>query len=100
MGGRPPLPPDFPVILLAPKDETYAKMTNVYEEVLSRKAKVYFITDDHECTYPNRIVYPSNKHFNYLLSAIPLHLLAYYIAIEKGYNPDFPRNLAKVVTVE
>ena len=91
---------DFPVIILAPKDETYAKMTNVYEEVLSRKAKVYFITDDHECTYPNRIVYPSNKHFNYLLSVIPLQLLAYYIAIEKGYNPDFPRNLAKVVTVE
>ena len=91
---------DFSVILLAPKDETYAKMTNVYEEVLSRKAKVYFITDDHECTYPNRIVYPSNKHFNYLLSVIPLQLLAYYIAIEKGYNPDFPRNLAKVVTVE
>ena len=30
---------------LAPKDETYAKMTNVYEEVLSRKAKVYFITE-------------------------------------------------------
>lgn len=94
------LEPDFPVILLAPKDETYAKMTNVYEEVLSRKAKVFFITDDHECEYPNRIIYPSNKYFNYLLSVIPLQLLAYYIAIEKGYNPDFPRNLAKVVTVE
>ena len=94
------LEPDFPVILLAPKDETYAKMTNVYEEVLSRKAKVFFITDDHECEYSNKIIYPSNKHFNYLLSVIPLQLLAYYIAIEKGFNPDFPRNLAKVVTVE
>ena len=94
------LEPDFPVILIAPKDDTYAKMTNVYQEVLSRKAKVYFITDDHECNYPNSIILPSNKHFIYLLSIIPLQLIAYYVAIQKGYNPDFPRNLAKVVTVE
>ena len=91
---------DFPVILMAPKDSTYAKMTNVYEEVKSRHAKVYFITDDKDCNYENKIVYPSNKHYNYLLSVIPLQLLAYYISLEKGYNPDFPRNLAKVVTVE
>ena len=91
---------DFPVILMAPKDSTYAKMTNVYEEVKSRHAKVYFITDDKDCKYENKIVYPSNKHYNYLLSVIPLQLLAYYISLEKGYNPDFPRNLAKVVTVE
>lgn len=90
----------FPVILLAPKDDTYAKMTNVYEEVLSRNAKVYFITDDIECKYPNKVILPSNKFFNYLLSVIPLQLISYYLSIEKGYNPDFPRNLAKVVTVE
>ena len=59
------LEPDFPVILLAPKDETYAKMTNVYEEVLSRKAKVYFITDDHECDYPNKIIYTCARCLNY-----------------------------------
>jgi glucosamine--fructose-6-phosphate aminotransferase (isomerizing) len=32
--------------------------------------------------------------------AVPLQLLAYYMALEKGYNPDMPRNLAKCVTVK
>jgi glucosamine--fructose-6-phosphate aminotransferase (isomerizing) len=32
--------------------------------------------------------------------AVPLQLLAYYVALEKGYNPDMPRNLAKCVTVK
>jgi glucosamine--fructose-6-phosphate aminotransferase (isomerizing) len=31
---------------------------------------------------------------------LPLQLLAYYVALEKGYNPDMPRNLAKCVTVK
>jgi glucosamine--fructose-6-phosphate aminotransferase (isomerizing) len=35
-----------------------------------------------------------------LLTAIPLQLLAYYIAVNKGRNVDQPRNLAKSVTVE
>ena len=35
-----------------------------------------------------------------LLSVIPLQLLAYHIAVEKGLNVDMPRNLAKSVTVE
>ena len=94
------LEPGFPVILLAPKDETYAKMQNVYQEVLARHATVIFITDDHECDYENSVVLPSNKYFNYLLSVIPLQLIAYYLSLERGINPDFPRNLAKVVTVE
>ena len=32
--------------------------------------------------------------------AVPLQLLAYYVALEKGFNPDMPRNLAKSVTVK
>ena len=35
-----------------------------------------------------------------LLNVIPLQLLAYYIAVERGCEPDQPRNLAKSVTVE
>ena len=38
--------------------------------------------------------------FTDLLSIIPLQFLSYYIALNKNYNPDMPRNLAKVVTVE
>lgn len=35
-----------------------------------------------------------------LIANVCIQLLSYYLSIEKGYNPDFPRNLAKVVTVE
>ena len=35
-----------------------------------------------------------------LLSVVPLQLLAYYVAVDKGLNVDMPRNLAKSVTVE
>ena len=41
-----------------------------------------------------------NKTFASLLGIIPIQLLSYELAIVKGYNPDMPRNLAKVVTVE
>lgn len=75
-------------------------MNNAYQEILSREAKIIFITDDTACTYSNRILIPENKVFGDLLSVIPLQLLAYYLSLEKGYNPDFPRNLAKSVVVE
>jgi glucosamine--fructose-6-phosphate aminotransferase (isomerizing) len=41
-----------------------------------------------------------NKTFGGLIANVNIQLLSYYLSIEKGYNPDFPRNLAKVVTVE
>lgn len=89
---------DFPVILIALED--YAKMKNVYEEVKSRNAKIIFITDDALCQIEDSIIIPQNNSFRYLLSVIPLQLIAYYVSIRKGINPDYPRNLAKVVTVE
>ena len=43
---------------------------------------------------------PINKSFQEILDIIPIQLLAYYISVKKGFNPDMPKNLAKVVTVE
>jgi glucosamine--fructose-6-phosphate aminotransferase (isomerizing) len=43
---------------------------------------------------------PYNKTFSSLLGIIPLQLIAYYVSISKNINPDIPKNLAKVVTVE
>ena len=37
---------------------------------------------------------------DYYIATVPFQVLAYKLALEKGINPDFPRNLAKVVTVE
>ncbi len=95
---------DYPVILISPDSslEDHAKMINACEEIKSRHATVYFITDCKEkINLPdeNILLVPKNS-FSYLLSIVPLQLLAYYLSIKKNINPDFPRNLAKVVTVE
>ena len=90
---------DFPVILLLPNDEHYAKGENAYEEIKSRHANILIITD-YEVKCENAITIPRNKTYTALLSVIPLQLLAYNLSISRGFNPDMPRNLAKVVTVE
>jgi glucosamine--fructose-6-phosphate aminotransferase (isomerizing) len=41
-----------------------------------------------------------NVTFGGIIANVCIQLIAYYCALEKGLNPDFPRNLAKVVTVE
>jgi len=91
---------DFPVILIAPNDEHYAKSMNAYEEIQSRHATIIMITDDLECDKPNHIKIPLNKTYSAMLSIIPLQLLSYELSLSRGLNPDMPRNLAKVVTVE
>ena len=91
---------DLPVILIAPDNEHYAKMNNAYEEIKSRNAPIVFITDNDKCNYDNTIILPKNKIYSDLLAVIPLQIAAYYLSIERGLNPDMPRNLAKCVTVE
>ena len=94
---------DFPVILLALDDENYAKNKNAYHEIMSRDATIIVITNDSIKdfnTSKNVIYIPYNKTYNNLLSVIPLQILAYKLSVEKGINPDMPKNLAKVVTVE
>ena len=94
------LEPGFPVILVAPNDEHYAKSMNAYEEIKSRHAEIVVITDNKDCDLPNTIFIPYNETFRHLLSVIPMQLLAYELSLMNGLNPDMPRNLAKVVTVE
>ena len=91
---------NFPIILVDLDDEYHNKMCNVYEEVKSRGAKVLTITDNIHLNRDNLILIPKNKTFSFLLAVLPFQYLAYYIALKKGHNPDYPRNLAKVVTVE
>lgn len=90
----------FPVILIAPNDDYYYKSMNAYEEIKSRHANIIMITDKEDCDKPNCIKIPYNKTFRDLLSIIPIQILAYELSLARGINPDMPRNLAKVVTVE
>ena len=96
---------EMPVVVIAPKRGHYDKILSNIQEVKARKGRVisivtegdkdvkaisdysFEIPDTEECLVP-------------LLSAIPLQLLAYHIAIAKGRDVDQPRNLAKSVTVE
>ena len=92
----------FPVISII-TDETLADktMSNI-QEVVSRGAKTIIVTSqDLHKTFDYVVKIPkTNQYLSPILSVIPLQLLAYYIAKEKGLDVDKPRNLAKSVTVE
>jgi len=71
--------------------------------MVTRKANVIVITNSHvfDVYEDCRIIrIPNNESFQDLLCVIPMQLLAYYLSLRKNMNPDKPRNLAKVVTVE
>ena len=94
------LGPDMPLILLNNNVEYEPKVLNCYEEVASRKSPIIFITNNSNMQKENTIYIPYNESFSSLLSIIPLQLIAYKISLLRGINPDKPKNLAKVVTVE
>lgn len=93
----------FPVIIINLDQAHKTKTLNCYQEVASRKSPIIFITNDVTITKDidsEILVVPENKTFASLLGIIPIQLLAYYLSVERGINPDKPKNLAKVVTVE
>jgi glucosamine--fructose-6-phosphate aminotransferase (isomerizing) len=87
---------NFPVIVLSLDAKHGAKIENCVEEVRSRNAPVILISNHNKSS----IRVPYNASFASLLGIIPIQLLAYYLSIERAINPDKPKNLAKVVTVE
>jgi glucosamine--fructose-6-phosphate aminotransferase (isomerizing) len=90
----------MPLILLNNNTEYEPKVLNCYEEVASRKSPIIFITNNKMIKKENTIYIPYNESFSSLLGIIPLQLIAYELSILRGINPDKPKNLAKVVTVE
>lgn len=89
-----------PVIFIAPEDSNYKKVINAIEEVKARNAMTIVISNKYIENVDYLIQIPENKDFFDILSIVVLQLLAYYLSVDQGINPDFPRNLAKVVTVE
>jgi glucosamine--fructose-6-phosphate aminotransferase (isomerizing) len=85
----------LPIILLDINDENRDKNKNTYQEIKARNAFVLRISD-----LEGELTIEKNKTFGGLIANVYIQLLSYYLSIKKGYNPDFPRNLAKVVTVE
>ena len=96
----------MPVIVLAPRDSYYKKTISNMQEVIARGAKVLLITNKSkdeilsENLWETLEVETTNDDLLPFLITIPLQKLAYYSALQKGFDIDKPRNLAKSVTVE
>ena len=94
---------NFPVIILNLDQSHRAKTLNCYQEVKSRNSPIVMISNDRTIAQDvtcDVILVPENKSYASLLGIMPIQLLAYYLSVKKGINPDKPKNLAKVVTVE
>jgi glucosamine--fructose-6-phosphate aminotransferase (isomerizing) len=96
---------NLPVVVIAPRDESFERILGNIEEVRARGGKVICLATagssgiDGLCN--EKIELPETiRELSPLLSIVPLQLLAYYVADFKGTDVDQPRNLAKTVTVE
>ena len=96
---------NMPVVVVAPRENSYDKIVSNIQEIKARKGTVIAIVTegddviskiaDHVIEVPETLPVYSG-----LLAVIPLQLLSYHIAVMRGCDVDQPRNLAKSVTVE
>lgn len=96
---------EMPTVVIATNDRTYEKTLSNIMEVKARKGKIIAVVSkgdtmvkqiaDYTIEVPKTV-----ECLMPIISCVPLQLIAYYIAINKGRNVDQPRNLAKAVTVE
>lgn len=96
---------EMPSVIIAPKDHLYDKIVNNVQQVKARGGSIIAVVTegddlisqiaDHVLEVPK-----VSECLTPIITSIPLQLISYYIAINKGKNVDMPRNLAKSVTVE
>ncbi|XP_075959932.1 glutamine--fructose-6-phosphate aminotransferase [isomerizing] 2 [Anarhichas minor] len=96
---------DMPVIMIIMKDACYTKCQNALQQVTARSGRPIIICcqDDPEISQMayHTIELPQTVDcLQGILTVIPLQLLSFHLAVLRGYDVDFPRNLAKSVTVE
>jgi glucosamine--fructose-6-phosphate aminotransferase (isomerizing) len=95
--------PETPTVIVLPRDDLFAKNVSTIEEVKARGGPVIAITHPGESHAPfdRSFEVPAlEPELDPLLLYIPLQLLAYHVARQRGCDIDKPRNLAKSVTVE
>ena len=95
----------MPVFAIATQGVTYEKILSNMQEVRARKGKLVAIAGQHDREIETQAEYvlrvpELTESFTPFVVALPLQLLAYHIAVLRGYDVDQPRNLAKSVTVE
>ena len=88
------------VIIINPHDATFDDIITNAHELKARGATVIGISDKRNDVYDHYIPIPKVKDSLYpIVEVIPFQMLAYYLALMRNTNPDYPRNLAKSVTV-
>jgi glutamine---fructose-6-phosphate transaminase (isomerizing) len=97
---------DMPVVVIAPHDDMFDKTVSNMQEVMARGGKIVMLSDAKGLaeaggeTWQQIEVPQIDGPFAPIAYAVPIQLLAYHTAVEKGTDVDQPRNLAKSVTVE
>ena len=96
---------DMSIVFLATHHQLYEKIISNMQEVKSRNGRILAIVTEGDkqvkAIADSVIEVPQTLNALVpLLSVVPLQILAYYVAVDKGLNVDMPRNLAKSVTVE
>ena len=95
-----------PVVMIAPMDALFEKSLSNLQEVAARRGRVVLISDEKgvsdaaEAPWRSLMTPACEDVIAPILYAVPIQLLAYHVAVEKGTDVDQPRNLAKSVTVE
>ncbi|MHA1512711.1 MAG: glutamine--fructose-6-phosphate transaminase (isomerizing) [Candidatus Hodarchaeales archaeon] len=97
--------PDFPVFIISPKDQTAKKMLSNTEEMKARGGYIISLTENGQeiverSDYSFLIPKAVSPLINPVSYVIPLQMIAYYASVQRGFDPDKPKNLAKTVTVE
>jgi glucosamine--fructose-6-phosphate aminotransferase (isomerizing) len=94
-----------PSVFLVPRGPVYEKVMSNLEEVKARRGPIIAVAtegDKEIATRADEVIYVPDvpEYLQPLVTAVPLQLLAYHIALLRGCDVDKPRNLAKSVTVE
>ncbi|KAH9956268.1 L-glutamine D-fructose 6-phosphate amidotransferase [Russula dissimulans] len=94
----------MPVIFIMTRDSLYPKVQSAFAQITARKAQPIVICNEDDETIAKNVktirVPQTVDCLQGLLNIIPLQLLSYHLAINRGFDVDFPRNLAKSVTTE
>ena len=90
-----------PVVVINPSGPSHAESLSNAEELKARGADLIGVSDEKDEVYRHFVRVPAvQPKFMPIVEAIPLQLLAYHFAVARKNNPDYPRNLAKSVTVK
>jgi glutamine---fructose-6-phosphate transaminase (isomerizing) len=93
----------YPVLFVAGPEDTAVLVSGI-NEVTCRGGRAIAFGEDDSRLRNNAsdliAIPPSKPHFNPILAVLPLQMLSYRVSVGRGYDPDFPRNLSKTLTVD